>query len=57
MTYPAPVSGSVPPRPKFPLVPAGAAVTRSGMACTSAAKTASAMRWLTSAAQPLTGRG
>jgi N-methylhydantoinase B len=35
-----------------PEVPAGAAVTLSGIAWTRARKTASAMRWLTSAAQP-----
>ncbi len=39
------------------LVPAGAAVTLSGNASTSAANTASAMRCETSAAQPETGRG
>ena len=39
------------------LVPAGAAVTLSGSACTMAANTASAMRCETSAAQPDTGRG
>ena len=37
--------------------PAGAAVTLSGIACTSARNTASAMRCDTSAAQPETGRG
>ena len=57
MTKSRPRSGSWPPRAKLPEVPAGAAVTRSGMAGTSAAKTASAIRWLTSAAQPETGRG
>ena len=50
-------AGLWPPRAKLPLVPAGAAVTLSGTACTMAAKTASAIRWLTSAAHPETGRG
>ena len=40
-----------------PELPAGEAVTRSGKASTRAAKTDSAIRWLTSAAQPDTGRG
>ena len=50
-------SGSKPPSARLPEVPAGAANSWSGIACASAANTASAMRWLTSAAQPDTGRG
>src|SRR5262249_7909438 len=46
-----------PARGGWPLAAAGAAKRSSGMATPSAAKTDSAMRELTSAAQPDTGRG
>ena len=51
------VAAIKPPRAIILMVPAGAAVTSDGSACTRAANTASAIRWLTSAAQPETGRG
>src|SRR3990172_10611971 len=57
ITYERRFIGSCPPTDRLPEVPAGAANTRSGIAFTSALKTASAIRWLTSAAQPDTGRG
>src|SRR5881409_541256 len=50
------LSGSKPPSVRLPLVPAGAANRSSGIARASATKTLSAMRELTSAAQPETGR-
>ena len=57
ITYDRCFTGSWPPTERFPEVPAGAAKSSSGMAFTSALNTLSAIRWLTSAAQPDTGRG
>src|SRR5262249_47871124 len=48
---------SMPPIARLLTVEKGPAGTCSGSACASAAKTTSMIRWLTSAAQPDTGRG